>query len=127
MAEAVLDASALLAVIHREEGGEKVRRRLNDGLVSTVNFAEVAARLADRGISADEIAETIGLLGVQVVPFTEAQALLSGMLRPRTRHLGRSLGDRACLALALERGVQAITADRAWAGLDVDVRVEVVR
>jgi len=127
MAEAVLDASALLAVINGEEGGEKIRSLLIDGLVSTVNFAEIAARLSDVGMPADEIAEVIGLLGVRLVPFTEAQALMSGVLRPRTRHLGLSLGDRACLALALDRGVQAITADRAWAGLDVGVRIETIR
>jgi len=127
MAEAVLDASAVLAVINAEEGSQKLRPLLAEALLSAVNFAEIAARLADLGMPTERIAEAIGLLGVEVVPFTAAQALSSGALRPRTRDRGLSLGDRACLALAAERGLQAVTADRAWAGLDLGVEIEIIR
>jgi PIN domain nuclease of toxin-antitoxin system len=40
---------------------------------------------------------------------------------------GLSLGDRACLALARLRNLPAVTADRAWAKLDLAIPIEVVR
>ena len=45
---------------------------------------------------------------------TEALAIASGKLRASTRTLGLSLGDRCCLALALEHGAEVVTADRPW-------------
>jgi len=44
-----------------------------------------------------------------------------------TRHLGLSLGDRCCLALAKELGADVYTAERKWAGLDLGVTVRVIR
>ena len=55
------------------------------------------------------------------------QALSAAALLPQTRRLGLSLGDRACLALARTRGKPAVTADRAWAELDVDITVRLIR
>jgi len=49
---------------------------------------------------------------------------------PLTRHLGLSLGDRSCLALARSRGITVVTADRAWREIDAEelgVPVEVIR
>ena len=50
-------------------------------------------------------------------------------MRPATRAVGLSLGDRACLALAAELGVPALTADRGWAGVAeaAGVAVQVIR
>ncbi|MDM7324085.1 MAG: hypothetical protein P3W93_003650 [Thermus sp.] len=70
-----------------------------------------------------------GLLGqaLQVLPFTEEDALLSARLRPLTRSLGLSLGDRACLALASRLRLPVLTADATWAELSVGIEVEVIR
>jgi len=38
-----------------------------------------------------------------------------------------SLGDRACLALGERLGLPVVTADRAWADLDLDVAVSLIR
>ncbi len=46
---------------------------------------------------------------------------------PATQPLGLSLGDRACLALALGRQIPAVTADRTWARLKIGVPVQVIR
>ena len=50
-----------------------------------------------------------------------------GSFARATRGLGLSFGDRACLALAQRLGGTALTADRSWARLELDIRVEVIR
>lgn len=127
VADVVLDASAVLALLHREAGADVVLRHLDNAVVSAVNLAEVAARLADHGMPAAEIREVVGSIGVEIVPFDEPRAYDTASLRSLTRAKGLSLGDRACLALARERGVPAVTADRAWAALDLGIEIELIR
>jgi len=112
----VLDASAVLAWILREPGAERITALMLQGncLISSVNAAEVVAKLADKGRPEAALRQVIGYIGARLVPFDAEQATESGLLRPRTRHLGLSLGDRACLALALTHQVGIITADRPW-------------
>ena len=65
-------------------------------------------------------------LGVEVVPFSEAEAEAAGALLGV--HRGRlSLGDCACLATARQHGLPVMTADRAWAGLDLGVEIRLIR
>ena len=71
--------------------------------------------------------EVLGSLHLNVRPLTATQAYATGHLRSATRALGLSLGDRACLTLAAELGVAALTADQAWSSADVGVTVEVIR
>jgi ribonuclease VapC len=49
MSDAVLDASALLALIFGEPGADKVADRIASCVLSTVNLSEVAAKMAERG------------------------------------------------------------------------------
>jgi len=112
----VLDASAVLALLKREPGHERVAAFMSGGdcIVSAVNWAETASKLAESGHPAPAIKATLAALAATVVPFDAAQATETGMLLPNTRHLGLALGDRACLALArLTNGI-AVTADRPW-------------
>lgn len=49
-AAAVLDASALMAVLHDEDGAEIVVEAIADGAaISVANWAEVLTKLAERG------------------------------------------------------------------------------
>ena len=123
MARTVLDASALLALLNEEPGADDVIDVLPDAVVSAVNLAEVASKLADAGMPADAVRDALGGLGVEVAPFDSADALDTGLLRPRTRTGGLSLGDRACLALAGRLGAPAMTTDRVWKRLRVGVKV----
>ncbi len=127
MSGAVLDASAVLALLNAEKGAEAVQEVLTGAVISAVNLAEVVARLAAVGMPEQEIRETLALLGLDVVPFQEEQAFQAGFLKPQTRSSGLSLGDRACLALALERNVPAITADRAWKDLNLEIQIQLIR
>jgi ribonuclease VapC len=125
----VLDASALLALLHSEPGGDIVRQSLKSAhcAISSVNLAEVSAKLADRGVPRDVVREALAAVEVEVIEFAAGQALLSGDLREATRGLGLSLGDRACLATALIQQCPVLTADRAWANLNLDIDVRVIR
>ena len=125
MSEPVLDASALLAVMLEERGAEKVRELLPGAIIGAVNLAEVVAKLQERGVPDEEIDRAIARLDLPVIPFDMAQAMVAGKLRART--LGLSLGDRACLALAVVRGTPAVTMDRGWSALDIGAEVIVAR
>jgi len=122
----VLDASAVLAVIYGETGHESVRARFGDSSISSVNAAEVLSTLADRGDLTDEDVNYFAQLRLRVVDFDFAQARIVAQFRPLTRHLGLSLGDRSCLALAVLIDATAVTADRSWKNLDL-CPVEVIR
>lgn len=123
----VLDASALLCLLFEEEGAETVAARLPGALVSAVNYSEVVAKLVDRGMPANEIVPLMADLDIELVPVDRAQAEDAGLLRAITRLHGLSLGDRACLALTRHRVGVALTADRAWIGLDAGIAIELVR
>lgn len=123
----VLDASALLCVLNGEVGSERVLQALPTGVIGAANLAVVVSKLYERGLSVEEVEEVLGGLPFDVRPLTSAQAHAIGHLRPATRAFGLSLGDRACLALAAELGLPALTADQAWAGLDIGVQVELIR
>lgn len=111
---AVLDSSALLAVLLGEPGADAVSIYLPGALISTVNIAETIAKLVERGMPAEQAGLAIEAVGVEAISFDNGQAVRSGALRAVTRDLGLSLGDRACLTLAADQGLPAVTADRAW-------------
>ena len=124
-----LDASALLAFLFAEAGHEQVAGVVDDCCLSTVNLSEVLARFVRDGHDAAAVLEQLAGAGIELVPFLAEDAALAAMLEPATRAAGLSLGDRACLALALSRGIPAMTADRAWAriGAEVEIEVQLIR
>ena len=127
MADCVVDASAILALVRGEAGADVARVRISRSVVSTVNVAEVGTKLVDWGMSRAGLRRVILNLGLDVRPFDADQAVAAAALRAATRSHGLSLGDRACLALAQSTGLPVLTADRAWRGVGVDVEVEVIR
>ena len=100
MNKVVVDSSVLLAVIHQEQGSEKITPELlTRAVISTVNLAEVQGKLLSWGWLADDAwADATGSVG-EIVAFTIEHARVAGSLIAETRTLGLSLGDRACLAL----------------------------
>lgn len=124
----VLDASAILAVINSEPGAEKLPTDLLARAVgSAVNLAEVQTKLVSRGWSSEQAWEDGTSPVREVLPFDEEQAKVAGDLVTRTRHLGLSLGDRACLALGIALDVPVYTAEKAWKKVKVGVRIHVIR
>jgi len=128
VSSAVLDASALLAILMHERGSEVVALALaTHALISTVNLAEVVGKLADKGMPETAVRATIDSVQIDVVDFDSDLAYSSGMLRPATKQAGLSLGDRACLSVARRLGLEVLTADRTWSDLGLDVTVRLIR
>ncbi|WP_199560203.1 PIN domain-containing protein [Sphingomonas psychrotolerans] len=123
----MLDASALLALMLGERGADTISTVLPSARLSAVNLSEVVAKLQERAVPDDVIADSLAELNLDVVAFDQPQALRAGLLRQATRAAGLSLGDRACLAAAAEAGATAITTDRVWGGLDLGISIEVAR
>lgn len=126
VAEAVLDTSAILAMLLEERGADIAIQFADGAAVSANIIAEVATKLFDRGMSRAVVERDILQFGFDVHSVNEADAIAIGALRPLTKSAGLSLGDRSCLALAAKLGLPAITADKAWASIAEAVGVEVV-
>lgn len=126
MTDVVLDASAVLALLLGEPGGEAVDANPGRAQLSTVNLTEVAQRLSDQWPD-DLVIGVLGELPCLVIDFDSAMAMRAGLLRRATRAKGLSLGDRACLALAESLSLPVLTADRAWAELDLGIEVVLIR
>ena|SRR5947208_3124618 len=128
MSQFVLDASAVLALLSHEKGWEQVEQAIAVGaVISAVNVAEVVSKLSDAGMPETAIGQVLDLLGLEIVDFNRSLAHQTGVLRLHTKHMGLSLGDRACLALAGLRNLPALTADRTWENLLLDVTVQLIR
>jgi ribonuclease VapC len=128
MITVVLDASAVLAMLQGEPGTERVMEAIAAGAgISAVNLAEVVGKLGEHGMPEADIRAALALLQITVEPFTQEDAIRAGLLRLATKSAGLSLGDRACLALALRLAQPVLTADRQWANVTVSVSVEILR
>jgi PIN domain nuclease of toxin-antitoxin system len=114
-------------MLQSEPGGQAVSARRRDAVIGAVNAIEIGTRLVDGGIDADQARISIARLRIPIVDFDAELASMAVELRERTRPLGLSLADRACLALALREGAIALTADRAWAKLDIGCEIELIR
>ncbi len=122
----MLDASALLALLFDEPGGEMVERGLAASAISAVNLSEVMHKSLERGVGVESLRDDLEALGVDVLAFDGDAAEEAANLRLATSAAGLSLGDRACLALARKLDLPAVTADRTWEGLELPDPVAVV-
>ncbi len=126
MIENVLDASAVTAYLYGEIGADKVEILLENSIISWINSTEVLTKLVHDGLTIIEAKETFDKLNLEVAEFSEDQSHKTAELRPLTKHLGLSLGDRYCLALAIIENLPAVTADKNWANLNL-CRIELIR
>jgi ribonuclease VapC len=123
----VLDASALLAWMHGEPGGELVEDVLGTSLICSVNFSEVVQKTIEQDVPSEGLMDDLEGVGCEVVPFEAKDAIVAGELWAKTKSKGLSLGDRACLALAVRARRPVVTADRAWTTLKLPVEVWSIR
>lgn len=126
-ATAVLDASALLALLNEETGAEAVGAMAETAAISSVTWCEAFGKLRAAGVPGERLRDDMVETGIAVVPVGSDAAEAAGDLLPRTRTLGLSPADRACLAVARRLGVPAVTEDRVWTTLDLDVDVVGIR
>jgi PIN domain nuclease of toxin-antitoxin system len=131
----VIDASAALALLLNEKGADVVAAALLDGAayLSTVNYCEVMSKLCERGMPEAEAALALDELKTHVVDLDRGSAVAAAALRVRTKPIGASLGDRACLALAGEKvragggRVVVYTTEKVWTKLQWPFTITVVR
>ena len=122
----------MLAHLHGEPGAEGIVSVLTDGAaISAVNLAEVLSKLSEAGADPDSVMDDLQRQGtlarLTVVDLTVADAVAIARMHNRTRSLGLSFADRACLALGQRLQLPVFTADRAWSKLKVNVRVTLIR
>ena len=124
----VLDASALLAWLHREPGLEIVEASLGSSVICSVNWAEVLQKIIARGDQQPrDVGGDLEFLGLIVIPFTAGDAMTAANLWAVGRNVGLSLGDRACLSLAQRLGLPVLTTDRVWETLSLGIDVRLIR
>jgi PIN domain nuclease of toxin-antitoxin system len=124
----ILDASALITLLSEERGCEIVASILTRSVMSSVNIAEVAKFLIEKkGLNREEVYNIIQSLIETIIPFDTNMALISADIIPQTKSIGLSLGDRACLALALSTGYEVYSADKIWSQLKLDCKIIIIR
>lgn len=124
----VFDTSAVIALLRNEAGADKVAAWVGQAAMSAVNLQELVKSLASRGLALPVIEEIVSDLRLEIHDHDRAAAFAAAALVQATKEHGSGLGDRSCMALAIQLGVPVLTADKAWAKVRVEgLRVETVR
>ena len=128
MSRIVLDASAILAIINQEPGHEKLTpEALSEAVACTVNLAEVQAKLVSRGWTPSDAWDDATSPIQEAIAFTAEHAQRSGDLALQSKRLGLSLGDRACLAVAVTLHCPVYTTDKLWKELKTTIKIHLLR
>ncbi|MFZ4070566.1 MAG: PIN domain-containing protein [Caulobacterales bacterium] len=119
MARAVLDASAVIALLRDEAGADVIAGFIGDALISTVTLQEVVKALLVRGFTLELARTMIEALHLEPRAHTVEDAFAAAALYAATKARGCGLGDRTCMALAIAEGLPAITTDKEWSALAI--------
>ena len=120
----VLDASAVLAVLHKEPGAEVVEKEFPTARCSAATWSEILQKAEQGGIDPKLVILFLKQAGLAIEVVTESDAEVAAAIWRQARHL--SLADRCCLALAKRLGVPSVTSDRNWPAVD-GIAIEFIR
>ncbi len=127
MKRRVVDTSAIMAILLDEPGQDVAANLASGGILSSVNFAEILTKCVEKAVPPDVARIYVRDANIEIVTFGVEDALVSAALFAKARKGVLSLGDRACIATAIARKATVVTADRAWATLDLGCPVELIR
>lgn len=128
MSKVVFDASAIIALFAKEKGYKLIKNHLKDAIISSVNIAEVYKYCIEvQKLTKDEARSLIKLADIKIVDFSEEQALIKAELVHKTKQHGLSLGDRACIALAMVGKHSIVTCDKIWQKIDIGLEFIMAR
>lgn len=128
MDKIVFDASALIALFAKEQGYQLIKQHMKNGVISSVNIAEVYKYCIEtQNLSEEDAKMLIQLSDIKIIDFCSAQALISAKIYHKTKAYGISLGDRACLSLAILKHCPIITCDKIWQKLDLEIEFILAR
>jgi PIN domain nuclease of toxin-antitoxin system len=121
----LFDASAVLAVVFREPGVERVMAHLAQGFAPTPVMVEILSKMAQKGGTVSQARLAIEGFGLKWRALGPAVAELAADYLLRFRRNGISLADATCLAMAEMHNLPVLTGDRQWAmlGLKLDIRL----
>jgi PIN domain nuclease of toxin-antitoxin system len=125
MSNVVLDASAVLAYLHNEKGAEIVERDIIGACVSAINATEVVTKLLERRFACSDVQAIMESFQLRIISFDASMMYRTAELRLLTRHLGLSLGDRACLTVAEYLKLPVLTADKQWLNIQ-SLSIEII-
>jgi len=130
--KAILDASAIVALVRRERGWEVMRQIIASGTAATTptGLGEALITCSRKGYQGtrSELADDLRQLGLTVEPLIEEDGEAIAFLLERSDALAvkdgkargsLSLGDAACLAVAHRMDVIAVVSDGTWEILEV--------
>jgi PIN domain nuclease of toxin-antitoxin system len=124
----VFDSSVLIMLFAKEPGYEKIRGYMRYAIISSINIAEVYKYCLEvQNLTEDDCRNLIKLTGIKIIDFCEEQALITAKIIKQTKQYGLSLGDRACIALAMLKDYQILTCDKIWQKVDLDVEFIMAR
>jgi len=127
MSQVVFDTSIVLAWLHNEPGSDQIAALIPFAVLSTVNAAEAQSKLVRDGVDSKVAWNSVISSVPTILSFNPAQAECAGSLIQKTQPYGLSLGDRACLALAMALDAPVYTTDRAWIQLHLAVEIRMIR
>ena len=123
----IIDASAIIAFIFNEPGGDRVMKFIASASISSVNLSEVVTDVLKRGVDITETRKHLSQLPLEIIPFDAELAYDAASLEKYRKSHNLSLGDRACLSTGLKLGRKIITADTKWRTLPLPIDIEVIR
>lgn len=128
MSKIVFDSSALIALFAKEKGYECIKKHMKDAIISSVNIAEVYKYCIDvQNLTEEDSRSLIKLSGIKIIEFCNEQALMTAKLINKTKQYGLSLGDRACIALAMLDKNPVLTCDKIWQKVDIGIEFKMAR
>jgi PIN domain nuclease of toxin-antitoxin system len=126
---ALLDASALVAVLFQETGHDVVETILDSGRAATTSIALAealnVARRKEHELDASTLRTVFAMKGLSVAPVIEADSIATATIlavadRNRATRASISLADATCLAVARRLDVPVVTGDRQWTDLSLE-------